>query len=115
MKICYRPANSPYPSLLNSINLTGSPSLVLDTVKRGEDDEDISRGEFAKRKGRSVILRIYDSLGGKSRGTIKTTLPVRKAWKTNVLEDDLDEVKVEKGEIKIELRPFEVATFRLQL
>ncbi|KAI9770329.1 MAG: Glycoside hydrolase, 38 vacuolar alpha mannosidase [Geoglossum simile] len=115
MRFCYRPANSPYPSLLNSINLTGSPSLILDTVKRGEDDEDVSRGEFAGRKGRSVILRIYDSLGGKSRGTIKTTLPVRRAWKTNVLEDDLDEVKIEKGEIKIELRPFEVATFRLQL
>ncbi|KAI9778591.1 MAG: Glycoside hydrolase, 38 vacuolar alpha mannosidase [Geoglossum umbratile] len=115
MRFGYRPTDSPYPSLLNSINLTGSPSLVLDTVKRGEDDEDVSRGEFAKRKGRSIILRIYDSLGGKNRGVIKTTLPVKKAWKTNVLEDDLEEVKVEKGEIKIELRPFEVATFRLQL
>lgn len=115
MRFCYRPINSPYPSLLNSISLTGSPSLILDTVKRGEDDEDVSRGEFAKREGKSVILRVYDSLGGKNRGTIKTTLPVKRAWKTNVLEDDLDEVKVEKGEIKIELRPFEVATFRLQL
>jgi alpha-mannosidase len=115
MRFCYRPSQSPYPSLLSSINLTGSPSLILDTVKRGEDDEDVSRGEFVKRKGRSVILRIYDSLGGKSRGIIKTSLPVRRVWKTNVLEDDLEEVKVEKGEIEIELRAFEVATFRLQL
>ncbi|KAH0565714.1 hypothetical protein GP486_000878 [Trichoglossum hirsutum] len=115
MRFCYRPSQSPYPSLLNSVSLTGSPSLILDTVKRGEDDEDVSRGEFAKRKGKCVILRIYDSLGGKSRGVIKTSLPVKKVWKTNVLEDDLEEIKVEKGEVEIELRAFEVATFRLQL
>ncbi|KAI9866465.1 MAG: Glycoside hydrolase, 38 vacuolar alpha mannosidase [Trichoglossum hirsutum] len=115
MRFCYRPSKSPHPSLLSSISLTGSPSLILDTVKRGEDDEDVSRGEFTKRKGRSVILRIYDSLGGKSRGVIKTSLPVKRVWKTNVLEDDLEEIKVENGEVEIELRAFEVATFRLQM
>jgi alpha-mannosidase len=97
------------------IRLTGSPSLILDTVKRGEDDEDVSRGEFAKRKGRSIILRIYDSLGGTSKGTIETTLDVKNVWKTNVLEDDLEPMLIEKGKVEICLRPFEVATFRLQL
>lgn len=98
-----------------TIKLTGNKSLILDTVKRGEDDEDVSRGELKKRKGKSVILRIYDSLGGQSRGTIETTLSVKKAWKTNLLEDDLEEVKIENGKMHIHLRPFEVATFRLQL
>lgn len=97
------------------IKLTGNPSLVLDTIKRGEDDEDVSRGELPKRKGKSVILRIYDSLGGTSKGAIETSLEVKKAWKTNILEDDEDEVTVVKGKIDIILRPFEVATFRLQL
>jgi alpha-mannosidase len=99
----------------NPIKLTGNPSLILDTVKRGEDDEDVSRGELATRKGKSVVLRIYDSLGGTSKGTIETTLDVKKAWKTNILEDDGEEVKVEQGKISITLKPFEVATFRLQL
>jgi alpha-mannosidase len=99
----------------NPIKLTGNSSLVLDTVKRGEDDEDVGRGELRKRKGKSVILRIYDSLGGTSRGTIETTLDVKKVWKTNVLEDDEEELKIERGEVNISLRPFEVATFRLQL
>ncbi|CZS94448.1 probable alpha-mannosidase [Rhynchosporium agropyri] len=97
------------------IKLTGNPSLILDCVKRGEDDEDVSRGELSKRKGRSVILRIYDSLGGTSKGTIETSLDVKKVWKTNILEDDEEESKIEKGKIEITLRPFEVATFRLQL
>ena len=88
---------------------------MLDTIKRGEDDEDVSRGELIKRSGKSVILRIYESLGGKARGTIKTTLPVKKVTKCNVLEDDGEDVEIRKGEIRIELRAFEVATFRLQL
>jgi alpha-mannosidase len=36
-------------------------------------------------------------------------------WKTNALEDDEEELKIEKGKVDIVLRPFEVATFRLQL
>jgi len=106
----------PDDDIFSSIAVAGSASLVLDCIKRGEDDEDVSRGELEKRKGRSVILRIYESMGGKSRGTIKTTLDVKKVFKTNVLEDDLEELKYSSsGEVEIELRPFEVATFRLQL
>lgn len=107
-------------SLFQSVSLTGSKALVLDTIKRGEDDEDVSRGEFAKRTGKSIILRIYESLGGKARGTIQTKFPVKKIWKSNLLEDDQEELKVdepEKGTFNadIELRAFEVATYRLQL
>lgn len=115
MKIYSHPSPSTVSSLLSSITLHGSPGLILDTIKRGEDDEDVSRGELPKRKGRSIILRIYESLGGKARGTIKTSLGVKKACRTNILEDDEGEVEIKCGEIEIELRAFEVATYRLQL
>ncbi|EEP82819.1 hypothetical protein UREG_07684 [Uncinocarpus reesii 1704] len=105
--------------LFKAIKLTGAPNLILDTIKRGEDDEDVSRGELEQRSSRSIILRIYDSMGGKSRGTIEVRLPIRKVYKCNLLEDDLESLKVEEGKnvskIDIELRPFEVATYRLQL
>ena len=106
--------------LLSSIKPSGSTSLILDTIKRGEDDEDVSRGELRKRKGKSIIMRIYDSLGGKSQGAIETSLPLKKVWKCNVLEDDEEEIHITKtsgglNEVKIELRAFEVATYRLQL
>jgi alpha-mannosidase len=108
--------DKPDLELFNAISLSGSESLILDAVKRGEDDEDVSRGEFSKRKGQSVILRIYESTGGKSRGIIRTTLPVKAVYKTNVLEDDEEELKVYgKGKVDIEQRPYEVATYRLQL
>jgi alpha-mannosidase len=112
-------SKAPSSDLFSAITLHGSPSLVLDCIKRGEDDEDVSRGELPKRKGKSVILRIYDSLGGTSRGTIKvgSVLGVKKVWKTNVLEDDEVELGLRHGEVEVEveLRPFEVVTYRLQL
>jgi len=108
---CSIKANEPPVYLTKDSN----PALVLDTVKRGEDDEDVSRGELPKKKGRSVILRIYDSLGGRARGTVGTTWDVTKVTKVNLLEDDLEDVKYEDGKFAIDLRPFEVATFKLQL
>lgn len=92
-----------------------SPALVLDTVKRGEDDEDVSRGELPVKKGRSVILRIYDSLGGRARGTVATTWDVTRVSKVNLLEDELEEVVFEGGKFKVDLGAFEVASYKLQL
>ena len=118
-KILSVPTSSPISSataaLLSSISLTGSPSLILDCIKRGEDDEDVSRGELPKRKGRSIIVRIYESLGGKARGLLECALGVKKLTECNVLEDDGQELEWKDGGAKIELRPFEVKTFRLQL
>ena len=108
----------PVKELFSAVKLTGGKSLILDCIKRGEDDEDVSRGELSKRSGQSIILRVYESLGGKSRGAIETTLPVKKVYKTNVLEDDLETLETSgknKISVDIELRAFEVATFRLQL
>lgn len=59
-------------SLLSTLTLCGSPSIILDHIKRGEDDEDISTGGLPTRRGQSLILRFYDSLGGKASTTIST-------------------------------------------
>ena len=103
--------------LLSSILLEGSSAMVLDHIKRGEDDVDVSRGELPQREGRSIIIRIYESLGGRAKGTVKlgSVLGVKKVYKTNILEDDEESLELEKGGFDIVLKPFEVATFRLQL
>ena len=98
------------------VNRDDSESLVLDTVKRGHDDEDISPGEGLRtNKGQSVIVRVYESLGGTSRGTVKTSFDVKRVTKTNILEDDLEDISVSDGQFDIKLRPFEVATYKIQL
>lgn len=102
--------------LLSSITLDGNPALILDTIKRGEDDEDVSKGELPVRKGRSIIIRVYESLGGRAKGCICVgdVLGVQSIYQTNLLEDDAGTLELKDGKCRIELRPFEVATFRLQ-
>ena len=126
------PSPTAVTPLLSAIKLRGSEALILDTIKRGEDDEDVGIDDgslLVRRKGRSVVLRIYDSLGGKARGRIEwdgALLPVKKVCKCNVLEDDGEELTGGIGKkgsdggrdfrgVDIELRAFEVATYRLQL
>jgi len=118
MQVSYiRGGEDPLASL---VKVVGSPGIILDTVKRGEDDKDV-KGEdiLVDRSGRSVILRLYESLGGKASTDVKSTLPLKGVWKTNLLEDDLETIPIAKCGMetifKITLRPFEVATYRLLL
>lgn len=107
-----------YGAAFKAVSVQGGSSIILDAVKRGEDDEDVSTGGLPARPGKSVILRIYESLGGKARASIHSSLPVKRVWKCNVLEDDEEELELHKGEsvtVDIELRAFEIATYRLQL
>ena len=110
---------APEPALFHAVRLSGDPALILDCIKRGEDDADVSRGGLPARKGRSIILRVYDSLGGRARGRLEWDVkwvPVRKVLRINLLEDDGEEVDMDgEGGAEIELRAFEVATYRLQL
>lgn len=118
VRIASHPAPSAAKQLLSAFKLTGdsSKSLVVDAVKRGEDDEDASNGDMPPKKGRHVILRVYDSLGGTSRGTIAMgNVEVKKAWKCNLLEDEIEQLELTKEGLEIELRAFEVASYKLLL
>ncbi|KAF2750592.1 glycoside hydrolase family 38 protein [Sporormia fimetaria CBS 119925] len=112
-------------ALLRSFEILGADNLVLDTIKRGEDDDDVSRGEIARRTGKSVIVRIYDALGGKARGTLWWgKLGVKSVKRVNLLEDELEDLSggigecalgYEKGKgLSIEVRAFEVLSLRLE-
>lgn len=60
-------------------------------------------------------MRVYESLGGRARGLLRSELNVKGCFRCNVLEDDGERLVWVDGEAQIELRAFEVATFRLVL
>ncbi|GAM83502.1 hypothetical protein ANO11243_014900 [Dothideomycetidae sp. 11243] len=105
----------------------GDEGLILDTVKRAEDDEDVApRSGLADasghtglkmRKSRSVVLRLYDSLGGTSRARVTFgDVKINKVWRCNLLEDDEEEYELEKdGSVRVEVRAFEVLSLRVEL
>jgi alpha-mannosidase len=119
IRIASHPSPAKAKELLSAFKLieeSSSKSIVLDAIKRGEDDEDATNGDMPPKKGKHVILRVYDSLGGTSRGVISMgPVEVKKAWKCNLLEDELEELELGKDGLEIELRAFEVASYKLLL
>jgi len=101
----------------------GAPNVLLETVKRGDDD---AFGKLDKNtKGTTtIILRIYEAFGGHARALlhVSSAFSVSKAYSTNLLEDDLEELNIFRGrdgqddiEIKLDFRGFEIKTVKLVL
>ena len=70
--------------------------------------------EAADRSG-DLVVRVYESLGGRARGTLRLDLPVAAVTTVSLLEEPLDdgEVVVVDGEVPVVLSAFEVRTFRV--
>jgi alpha-mannosidase len=77
-------------------------AVVVEAVKAADD-----------RSG-DVVVRCYESLGGKATTTLKTSFPLRRAAVTDLLERQLSELQIEPGnQLTLDLRPFQVLTLRL--
>lgn len=109
------------PELLNSVKLVNGGSLVLSNLKRSEDDEDIStlNNIPIKNKGfKSFVIRVYESLGGASSGKLvfdSNVILIDKIFKTNALEQEIEEVPFDGNDVVIRLRGFEIATYKIVL
>jgi alpha-mannosidase len=73
------------------------PSLVLDTIKRGERSD-------------ALVLRLYEAHGGRGLARVRLTQPVTSARLANALEDELGDVAVDGGALVLPFRPHEVIT-----
>ena len=90
-------ATAPPPHSFASVD---DPNLVLDTIKKAEDDE-------------SIILRLYECHGGRGTANVKVDFPFKSATFCNVLEDGDDPMEVSEGTISIHYSPFRVITLKL--
>jgi alpha-mannosidase len=76
-------------------------AVVIEAVKAADD-----------RSG-DVVLRCYESLGGRAAAALELSFPVRQAWVTDLLERPLGELEVGPGNtVGLKLRPFQVLTLR---
>lgn len=109
-------------SFADIIRIQGDSNVILSNIKRGEDDKEL-RSNYALQKtdGSSIVVRVYESLGGESSSTLLTSLPVTRVEKIDNLElKSLDALKFstyEKDEklkkIPIKLRSFEIASYKI--
>jgi alpha-mannosidase len=72
-----------------------NPAVVVEAVKLADD-----------RSG-DVVVRLYESLGGRARASLRTSFPVHRVVETDLLERPMADSAVD-----VELRPFQVLTLR---
>ena len=93
----------------------GAPNVILETIKRGEDDE----FEKTKTGGKaSIVLRLYEAFGGHAKAKLKmpSHLRVARVHVTNLLEDEGgEELPLTRDVAVIDLRGFEVKTIKVEL
>jgi alpha-mannosidase len=79
------------------------PGVIMDTIKRPED-------------GEGIIVRLYEAYGSRGNFSFRSTLPIKRATVTNMLEEhtrDLD--RGDDGGWQVTIKPFEIVTLRLSL
>ncbi|RPJ50629.1 MAG: alpha-mannosidase, partial [Chloroflexi bacterium] len=81
-----------------------NPGIVLDTVKKAEDSDDI-------------VLRLYEAHGAHGTARLLTSLPVESIRPCNLLEDDQpgESVPWPAGGFPFTAKPFEIQTYKLKL
>jgi alpha-mannosidase len=76
------------------------PNVIIETVKIAED-------------GRGVIVRLYESQRKRGPFTLLTSFPISEAWRTNLLEENLEPFENEETQVKAYIKPYQILTFRL--
>jgi alpha-mannosidase len=76
-------------------------NVVLDTIKRAEDSDDL-------------VLRLYEAHGGRGAARVRLGAPFESARLANALEEDGEALEVENGEIVVPYRPHEVITVKVR-
>ncbi|HVX45234.1 MAG TPA: glycoside hydrolase family 38 C-terminal domain-containing protein, partial [Mycobacteriales bacterium] len=77
-----------------------NPNVIVEAVKLADD-----------RSG-DVIVRLYESLGGRARATVTPGFTLGSAGVVDLLERPLGEATVVDGGVELALRPFQVITLR---
>ncbi|MER5611716.1 glycoside hydrolase family 38 C-terminal domain-containing protein [Streptomyces sp. NPDC002215] len=95
------PLRAAVAPVLPSLVDTGHPAVTVESVKLAED-----------RSG-DVILRLYESAGGRAGTTLRVGFPVVRATVTDLLERPLREAETDEHGLVLSLRPFQILTLRL--
>jgi alpha-mannosidase len=82
-------------------------AIIIESVKAPEDG---FSGGYAHNE---LILRLYESLGGKCRTTLRFLREISAAAETDMLEDNPKPLPVRGRELDLEFRPFEIKTVRV--
>jgi alpha-mannosidase len=79
---------------------TDRNNIVIETIKRAED-------------GDGVIVRLYEFQRQRGPFSLKTFFPIAKVWRTNLLEENQEEISPKGNQIDYSIKPYQILTFRI--
>ncbi|MFE6975150.1 alpha-mannosidase [Streptomyces sp. NPDC057682] len=95
------PLRAAVAPLVPALVETGHPAVTVESVKLADD-----------RSG-DVVVRLYESAGGRARARLRAAFPVVEARITDLLERPLGPAPAGPDGLEPELRPFQILTVRL--
>ncbi|MBI3947064.1 MAG: alpha-mannosidase [Armatimonadetes bacterium] len=78
-----------------------SGDVFIEAVKRAEKED-------------ALVVRLYEAHNTRGPVRLITTLPVKDAFLADLMEDPIRPVPVKDGEIRLEVKPFEIVTLLLR-
>ncbi|MFE9021453.1 alpha-mannosidase [Streptomyces sp. NPDC007808] len=97
---------------LRVADAAGAPEPVVSVDGEGVTVEAV---KLADDRSGDVVVRLYESRGGRATGTVRTGFPLAGAEVTDLLERPLEDAEITaEGAVAVALRPFQVLTLRLR-
>ncbi|MFJ5966853.1 alpha-mannosidase [Streptomyces sp. NPDC093060] len=97
---------------LRVTDAAGAPEPVVSVAGEGVTVEAV---KLADDRSGDVVVRLYESRGGRASGVLRTGFPLAGAQVTDLLERPLEDAVVrDDGGISVALRPFQILTLRLR-
>ncbi|GGN87085.1 alpha-mannosidase [Streptomyces albiflavescens] len=95
------------------LRVTDSAGPVQPVVSVDGEGVTIEAVKLADDASGDVVVRLYESRGGRATGTLRTGFPLAGAQVTDLLERPLSVADTDGNAVPVALRPFEVQTLRL--
>jgi alpha-mannosidase len=76
------------------------PNIIIETIKRAED-------------GQGLIVRLYESQRRRGPVTVTTSFALSGAWRTNLIEEDQEQLLPDGQRVTLYVRPHQIVTLRL--
>ena len=77
-----------------------SENVIMEVVKKAEKED-------------STVLRLYEPFGKEAVTSLKINNKFKTVFETDLMEDNISELKVSRGKIGLSFKPFEIKTLKI--
>jgi alpha-mannosidase len=105
----YAPVSGPVKAAARSLCSLDGGAVIIESVKSPASGSP-ENGSPANEDRKTLVLRLYESLGGQARTTLHFDRAVSAAYQTDMLEENGAELPFSGNDVPLGFRPFEIKT-----